>query len=383
MKFINKCLYFFIFVNNFSVNTTDFKDKNVDLKDKKKEEIKEKEIAINNKNDTSKNLNEEIVSIVNKFEHYEEIKKLENFEKILIDNLILFVGLESLNGKNVYDYLYTKTNKLNFKEASCLYILSAIYPKYIYHKEKALERMYSLCPDPRFGEIILWNLAIVYEQQEKYYMAAEMFSHFRRLFPGSRFYWTARIKEIKDTEKSCFKREYDTQQMEHLINLCKQYIIDANAFNQIINIDVLYIMHEAHLDIFLKEISIVMQYLNKHVYMRTESSIFSAYQRIMLFSDIINSALENNYTYIKDEKDILYKDIFNKANDLILLFINKHPINLPQGKDFKILYDNAIQYIKCNKSLLIDDMFILISEIENKINQYKLKKRHDPAIWLF
>lgn len=379
MKFINKYFYFLIFlnfINNFSVNS-------VDLKDKNKEEIKEKEIEINNKSDVAKNVNEEIASIVNKFEHYEEVKKLEHFEKILIENLILFVGLDSLNGKNVYDYLYTKTNKLNFKEASCLYILSAIHSKYIYHKEKALERMYSLCPDPRFSEIILWNLGIVYEDQEKYYMAAEMFSHFRRLFPGSRFYWTARIKEIKDTEKSCFRREYDTQQMEHLINLCKQYIIDANAFNQIINIDVLYIMHEAHLDIFLKEISIVEQYLNKHVYMRTESSIFSAYQRIMLFSDIINSALENNYTYIKDEKDTLYKDIFNKSNDLILAFTNKHPINLPQGKDFKILYDNAIQYIKCNKSLLIDDMFILISEIEKKINQYKLKKRHDPAVWLF
>ena len=81
-----------------------------------------------------------------------------------------------------------------------------------------------------------------YEKIEKAVAAAEMFSFFKRLFPGSVFYWVARFKEIKNAYIVCREFSRESSQTELVIELCKQYCIDVNIVSSPAYIEVVHVI---------------------------------------------------------------------------------------------------------------------------------------------
>ena len=55
----------------------------------------------------------------------------------------------------------------------------------------------------KLSELLLWNLACEYEKYGKFRVASELFYQFKKIFPGSDFYWAARCKEIITAYNFC------------------------------------------------------------------------------------------------------------------------------------------------------------------------------------
>jgi hypothetical protein len=294
----------------------------------------------------------------------------EPYEIILFEFLKKVIDEKNLSGKKIGDFTNRKSKFLNLNEASCLYLLAMKDKKFTKQVQTALERIYSLSPNALLSELVLWNLAMSYEKEEKFNVAAEMFGYFRKLFPGSNFYWTSRYKEIKNNYMGCKSYYNDTQQIEFVIELCNQYIKDIKSVSGLVYVDVIYILQDLSMRMIKKEIENIRHYLNKYTYMKKSICIFSGLQRYFYIIYLVENIICNESIYENNELEKDYRKILKEINILIKKFFEIHPIIIPEGKDYRVLYDQAMNYIDNNLYLLKCDLYKDIDKIDSYIDVY-------------
>jgi hypothetical protein len=294
----------------------------------------------------------------------------ESYEIILFEFLKKVIDEKNLLGKKIGDFTNKKSKFLNLNEASCLYLLAMRDKKFEKQVQIALERIYSLSPNALLSELVLWNLAMSYEKEQKFNIAAEMFGFFRKLFPGSSFYWTSRHKEIKNSYMGCKSYYNDTQQIEFVIDLCNQYIKDIKSVSGIIYVDVIYILQDLSMRIIKKEVENIRHYLNKYTYMKKNICIFSGVQRYFYIINLIENSICNESIYENNDLEKDYRKILKEMNILIKKFFETHTIVIPEGKDYLVLYDQAMNYIDNNLYLLKSDLYKDIEKIDSYIDVY-------------
>lgn len=263
-----------------------------------------------------------------------------------------------------------KSTTLNFIESVNLYLLAMADKKYNKYVIWALERMYNLSSDVRLNELILWNLATQYEKKSDFILASELYSLFKKLFPGSRFYWTARHKEIINSFKFCQHEYHDIAQVERTIKLCESYLVDLTDTNVDLDFEIVSIFQDLSLRMIKKTLNVGLHYLKKYSYTRENTTILSVLHRLNLlvgdidyFSSYCQSDIE-----IKKNKlyEIVLREIKNNVEELFL----RYDLVLPSGKNYLDENREIMEKIECNKVSLRSDLSFVCEEILFHIDAY-------------
>lgn len=278
------------------------------------------------------------------------------------------------NGKKLKDFLNKKINKMNFNEAAAVYI--TCFEKNEKEKVKllSLKRMYQLCSDSRLAEYILWEFGNLNLKLGKFVEAYECFSFFKKLFPGSKFYWEARLKEIETLFKLNLNYRLDDTNNKTLIDLCRQYEYDISFLEKINKEDylkILKIMRNCYINEINKNLNIAKDYYNRSRYMRTPESLLSVFLRLDELSEILKEAIL--YDSFSDEiffKDNFYEEILNFVSKKLELYFLNLNLKVPSGKDYISDREDAITFLNINFKKVSELSKEAIDLIAEKIKKY-------------
>jgi hypothetical protein len=316
--------------------------------------------------------NNEKSLITKKLRKIEARSGLEYYQIILFDYVYQLIDKDALNLSSISDFLNQKSNTLNFFQACGLFLFSLTNKKHDRHILLALERMYVLSSNAKLSELILWNIAFEYEKIDKFRVASELYNQFKKLFPGSQFYWTARYKEILTAYNFCQYEYHDIFDTERTITLAQEYIGDCIELNQTISFEIIDILQDLSLRMIKKSIDIALHYLKKNTYTYNTVCILSAWQRLdQLNNDILYFLECITQHESKEEKAILYQSTLLQMQKIILPFLEKH-INtkLPIGENYEEENITIISYINNNKLNIIAQLKDILNNISYCIESY-------------
>jgi hypothetical protein len=276
--------------------------------------------------------------------------KFENYRIILKDMIMQKIGAENLEGKKISDFTNKKTKNLSFTEAASLYSL------YVEAENKSMKqflmvllRLYSICPDSKLSEHILWNIGLCYELHGDNLSASETFGIFKKLFPGSENYWSSRYHEITNAHLCTKQYNLDDTNTLFAITLCNEYIDDSNYTENCEYNDILEIEKKLYLKTLKRELYIAKQYVKKYLYMRTPECLFSSFQRLTQLNKLIKEELElERYTNKVNSVSTEHTSLLNKAESLLRDFFKKHEITIHSGDKYTESRNTSISYIRNN-----------------------------------
>jgi hypothetical protein len=297
---------------------------------------------------------------------------LEYYQISLFDYLYNIINKEELAKSKLSDFINQKSNTLNFFQAIGLLLFSLSNKKHDKYVLWALERLYVLSSDAKLSELLLWNLACEYEKYEKFRIASELFYQFKKIFPGSSFYWTARFKEITTAYNFCQDEYHDIYDTEKTMNLAQEYINDVLEMNQELKIDIVYILQDLSLRMIKKTVDIGYHYLKKNKYTYNQVCILSSLQRLdQLLSDtkyFLNFTIES---LANDKKHINYLATLLEIEKQAHSFFNKHEsIILPSGSNYQEEYLQIMDYIDNNKLNILSELKLIYKKIDYSIETY-------------
>jgi len=238
-------------------------------------------------------------------------------EKILSEWINAFLGEKHIKNAKIEDYTGKRSRKLNFIDSATLYVLTYKTAGPIKRKRIALERMYLSCPDIRLIEFILWDLALIYEEIEEYQLASDAFGQFRKLFPGSKQYYVARVKEIYNAYRIIPSYECDQSVTEKLVAICRDYLIDFSKDHDGWN-EVYEILFHLYQNLILRDVMIVTHYLTKHSYIGTTEVFLAILQRLYLMSCMLQEMITFDDNFLQSKKNHI---IYQLLEEIDLLFV--------------------------------------------------------------
>jgi hypothetical protein len=297
---------------------------------------------------------------------------LEYYQTTLFEYIYKNINKEELKKYTISDVTNQKSNTLNFFQACALLLFSLSNKKHDKYVLWALERLYALSSDAKLNELILWNLACEYEKYEKFRIASELFYQFKKIFPGSSFYWSARLREITTAYNFCQDEYHDIYDTEKTMRLAQEYINDAYELNQELTIDIVYILQDLSLRMIKKTVDIGTHYLKKNKYTYNSVCILSAIQRLdELLSDIKYFLNFNIETLSSDKKHTQYIATLREIEKQASLFFNKNDsITLPSGFNYQEEHREITQYINTYKNNIITQLDEIYKKIDYSIEIY-------------
>jgi hypothetical protein len=295
--------------------------------------------------------------------------KFEEDRILLKDLVIQKIGDENLKGKKISDFTNKKSKHLSFNEAASLYSLYVeVENKSIKQFLMVLLRLYSICPDSKLSEHILWNIGLCYELHGDNLSAAETFGIFKKLFPGSENYWNSRYHEI--TNAYACTKQYDLDDTNTLfaITLCNEYVDDLSNAGRCECQDVLEIEKSLYLKILKRELYIAKQYAKKYLYMRAPECLFSSFQRLIQLDKLINDELElERYGNRISSVSKGHAALLNEVKTLLKGFLDRHKVTISSGSEYIESKDSAISYIRSNIGEFRSEIEELTDVLEKKL----------------
>jgi hypothetical protein len=297
---------------------------------------------------------------------------LEFYQTTLFDYLYENINKEELCRYKLSDVTNQKSNTLNFFEATALLLFSLSNKKNDRYLLWALERLYILSSDAKLSELLLWNLACEYEKYEKFKIANELFYQFKKIFPGSSFYWQARFKEITNAYNFCQDQYHDIYDTEKTIKLAQEYINDTNELNEELKIEIVYILQDLSLRMIKKTVDIGFHYLKKNQYTYNNICILSSIQRLYQLLYDTEYFLNFNIQGIdKDQKHIYYLATLSEIQKQAESFFNIHQsMILPSGFAYQEEHAEIIKYIEHKKIKIISELDTIYKKIDYSIESY-------------
>ena len=295
----------------------------------------------------------------------------ELFENQLFSFLYKKIDKKILNNTKFSDLTSQKSANLNFIDAILLYLFSMQDKRYSKYTVWALERMYALSSDAQLNELLLWNLAFQHENKDNFVIASELYGLFKRMFPGSLFYWRARHKEILTTYKYTHECYHDITDVEKTMTLCEEYILDAHEINGDLTWSVIEIYQDLSLRIIKKNLDNIYFYKKKYNYSREISVFFSCLQRIDLILDHIVRFLKYTNDEIVNKKNQIYLlSLYETKKHIEEFSIRCNCENLPRGESFLTEREALIQSIKKQRVMYQEQIEKLCDTISIFINAY-------------
>lgn len=297
---------------------------------------------------------------------------LEYYQVSLFDYLYYLINKEELSKYKISDFTNQKSNTLNFFEAMGLLLFSLTNKKNDKYVLWALERLYVLSSDAKLSELLLWNLACEYEKYEKFRVASELFYQFKKIFPGSDFYWNARFKEIVTAYKFCQEEYHDIYDTERTIKLAQDYILDVYEMNQELKIEIVYILQDLSLRMIKKTIDIGFHYLKKNKYTYDPICILSSWQRLDQALTDIKYFLNFNIQEIENDKKYTnyVATLIEMQKQIESFFVSHESIVLPSGFNYQDEHREMIQYISSNKVCIIKNLESIYKKIDYCVEVY-------------
>lgn len=301
----------------------------------------------------------------------EPMENCDYYQLLLFDFLYKHINLDHLSKVNLSSIVSRKSQYWNLFEASSIVIYAFSKKKYTKYAIFALERLYALSGDAYLSELVLWNLANLYEKYGRLRLACEVFSQFKKIFPGSEFYWLSRYKEIVVSYKMAKEYFLDISYNENIIQLIKEYIVDKTILEEESFGDIITILHDLSFKMIKQHIHTGQHYLKKYSYTHEVHTILSAWQRLKLILNDIDFFLDI-CTFESDHyrKNKLYYGVLTEMQNIVALFFKKHEIPLPCGEDYIDMHQDIIQYIQRNKYILLDDLDSLFYKLILAIEVY-------------
>jgi hypothetical protein len=299
---------------------------------------------------------------------------LEYYQVVLFNYLYSIIDKEALKKRRIEDFINRKAQTLNFFEAIGLFLFSLTKKKYDKYVLWSLERLYVLSADAKLSELILWNIAAEYEKCEKFRVASELYSQFKKLFPGSTFYWAARYKEIVTAYKFCQHEYHDIYDTEKTLNLAQEYTSDLLELEKTVSVEIITIWQDLSMRMIKKTVNIALHYLKKNQYTYNPICLLSAWQRL----DELNSDIDYFSNFIDqytsgDNVHQKYCAVLIEMKSIMSLFFEKNnTVVLPSGNNYEEEYDIILQHIVKNKS----DLICQLSDVYKKIN-YCIESYYD------
>ena len=295
----------------------------------------------------------------------------ELFENQLFDFLYNSIDKELLKKVKFSDLTVQKSTNLNFRDAVFLYLFSMQNPKYKKYTIWALERIYALSSDAQLNELLLWNLGFHYEKRENFVVASGLYSLFKKMFPGSQFYWESRYKEILMSYLYCHEYYHDISDIDETMKLCEEYMIDIAALESDFSFKVIEIYQDLSLRIIKKNLGIVSFYENKFSYSRELTSFFSCLQRFSNISDQVNRFLNFSYENINNKKNQIYLLSLQEIEKLIISLFESCKIEtLPVGESFINEYTELQKRIKSDRFFFRKHIQETYAKINNFVDAY-------------
>lgn len=297
---------------------------------------------------------------------------LEHYQELLFEYLYNMIDKKSLEDHKISDFTNQKSNTLNFFQAAGLLLFSLTNKKYDKYVLWALERLYVLSSDAKLSELLLWNLGCEYEKHEKFRIASELFYQFKRIFPGSDFYWNARVREIFSAYKFCLDEYHDINDVEKTIKLSQDYIVDVYELGEELNIDIVYILQDLSMRMIKKTVDIGLHYLKKNQYTYDLNCILSSLHRLEELLQDVKYFFNFNIDEIKnDSKYINYMaSLLEIKKQVEGFFIIYEDVKLPSGANYPEEYEAILIYISENKKSLIDRLSSIYHKIDYCIEVY-------------
>jgi hypothetical protein len=297
-----------------------------------------------------------------KTKHNETTSIFENKISAFID--------QNQNSNTVYyELLNRKTNTLNLSETIIMYVHSK-KKNNKKHMRSALERLYTISPDAHLTELTLWQLGLVYENIKEYALAKDIFYTFKKIFPSSQYYNSARYREIINSHKISLEYAFDDTQNEETIELCKQFIVDYEKNNNEIiqkNIKkIILIICNAYKEKIKKYTSIANLYTCQFSYMKKHECLYGSLMRLSELYDIATEAIVIIHSKQNDQIKT-FLELFENIKKEIKQLLESHEFKLPDDKNFKELYHETIDKLKKNHFLYQRELDKTIKIIEKKI----------------
>jgi hypothetical protein len=299
-------------------------------------------------------------------------KTAESYEFSLYKALSKRINWEHLLRYTIDDFTNRKASTLNFFEAVGLYLYAMSDDSYKSYVIWALERLYALSPDPQLSEIILWNLACEYEKYGKHHVASEFFAHFKKIFPGSSFYWTARYKEIINIYTFCLDSYHDSKDTERVLQLAEEFIVDSSILEEKMYLEIVHIYQDLSLRIISQSLNFAIHYLKKIRYSFDSSCLFGVILRL----DTIYHLTEK-YKAIPakeiagDPRQVLYQSVLETILQSIETFFEKDTaLIIPQGENYQEERAEVITHIKNNRQDIEKNSKDIVNKIYYAIELY-------------
>jgi hypothetical protein len=284
----------------------------------------------------------------------------QEIKSLLAEQLVSFINVEDNNSDKYHALINQKINTLQFQDAAILFLQSYEKPQRNTYTKNGLERMYALSPDARLSELILWNLALFNEELGNNILAAEMFYNFKKIFPGSVYYWKSRYREIVSSRKICLPYYFDDQKIDQTIILCREYERDIDNHKSEEYQNVINIMQELYNEKIKKYADIARHYIKKYRYTKNTNTLYAAINRISEMYVFLIDAIN----YINNNERNNFSEIFFNNTMRIIkkidIFFDKNPIKKPSEIDFNKNFHETISYINANINSLTKELNELI-----------------------
>jgi hypothetical protein len=301
----------------------------------------------------------------------EPIAAIEYYQLLLFEFIYSHINLDHLACVKINSLISRKSQTWNLFEVSAVILYALSHKKYRKYLIFALERMYVLSGDAYLSELALWNLANEYERYDKLKPACELYGQFKKIFPGSQFYWLSRYKEIMSAYKISKEEFLDITQNSFIIDLIKDYIVDKAVLEEDHFNDIITVLHDLSFKMIKKHIHNIQHYIKKYSYTNNLHTILSSWQRldttlndIQFFLDIC--AFEEDHY----KKNKLYYSICLQLQSMISDFFAVHSIPLPCGQEYIEMHENTMRYIKRHQAELLRDLDSVCNKILLAIELY-------------
>jgi hypothetical protein len=296
----------------------------------------------------------------------------ELFENQLFDFLYRTIDREVIKKTKFSDLTNQKSTNLNFRDAVLLYLFSMQDKKYRKYSIWALERIYALSSDAQLNEFVLWNLAFYYEKKENFVLSSSLYSVFKKMFPGSSFYWESRYKEILMCYQYCHQAYHDISDIEKTMLLCEEYMLDIEEMKGDFSFKVVEIYQDLSLRIIRKNLGIVAFYDHKFSYSREISTFFSCFQRLNNIFNKIKHFLDFSHPEFTHKKNQVYLFSLKEIGSLLEDFFLFHELQdgLPAGDSFIEDRAKIEDKIKKDRSAVKESIDNIFQKINNFVDAY-------------
>lgn len=297
------------------------------------------------------------------------------YELLLFNFLYDHINIEHLSQANIGAIVSKKSQYWNLYESVVVFLYSMSIKKYKKYRVFALERLYSLSNDAKMSELILWNLANEYERYDKLKGACELYGQFKKIFPGSEFYWSARYREIKVAYQLAMDDYLDISYNDMIIQLIKEYIVDKAVLEEGSFNEIIVILHDLSFKMIKKHIHIVQHYIQKYSYTYDIHTILSSWQRLNTIINDIDFFLDIcSFEEDSFKKNKLYYSVLTEMKSMINVFFDKHNQLLPEGQEYIIMHEKLMHYIKDKKDILLNQISFLCDKMLFAIELYYERK---------